>query len=440
MPSENPNPRKVFFLLEGILYSALVLYAIRFLHFPNRAIYWRSAYLLLFIAMLLVWRQYRSIGLATDICVIVAFMWWIYRGIGYSSSPFTFLPLIVCLWLSAVYRLQWRYSPLLAWCLPAAWFLLSRSSPPMPTHTSHYLVLGSSFLMLSVYTLMRLGRPKAAPARIDCLVSSYSGNTAHFADLFMQGARSRGAEVILHRFHHFKSFSADFAGDALAIAFPVYGCKPPWPLLYYLAFKLPRGGGKSACILYTCIGGAENAGIVCWLLLTLKGYRVTGRNMSVYPVNIATFRLGPRRLWKRLDGLFPRRGDLTYQIECGRDFADGELCGIPFIFALTPAFLFGIALDNKLFDTLLYRNHVFKKRCTQCGICVDFCPAERLTMVDGYPKAKGTCMICLGCVNICPTNAMHLWCWTEYGNRYPPKYKKFVAQKEINKNEAHHGE
>ena len=47
-------------------------------------------------------------------------------------------------------------------------------------------------------------------------------------------------------------------------------------------------------------------------------------------------------------------------------------------------------------------------------------------MVDGYPKPEGECMICMGCVNVCPKNAMHLWCFTEYGNRYPSKYKKYM--------------
>ena len=212
------------------------------------------------------------------------------------------------------------------------------------------------------------------------------------------------------------------------MAFPVYGCKPPWPFLYYLVFKLPTGRGKSAAILYTCIVGAENAGILCWLFIKLKGYRVICRNMSVYPVNIPTFRLGPRRLWKFLDKLFPRQAVNNFQQEAGRKFVNGERGDIPFIFALTPAFIFGILLDNKLFDTFLYRNHVMKKRCNQCNICIDYCPAERLTIVNNYPKAKGTCMICMGCVNICPTNAMHLWCWTEYGNQYKTRYKKYVTR------------
>jgi ferredoxin len=283
--------------------------------------------------------------------------------------------------------------------------------------------------MLLVYTRGRYLKPKRCPEKIDVIISSYSGNTAHFADLFLRGAQETDLDVTQHRFHHYKSFNPVFRGDALVIAFPIYGCKPPWPFLYYLVFKLPSGKGKAAYILYTCIGGAENAGILCWLILTLKGYRVMGRNMAVYPLNVPTFRLGTKKLWKFLDTLLPRNSEVDFQKECGRKFARGENSGIPFIFALTPAFLAGILIDNKFFDTFLYRNHVLKKRCNQCGICIDFCPAERLKMVKNYPKAKGTCMLCLGCINNCPKNAMHMWFWTEYGQPYNPKYKRFLNLK-----------
>ena len=49
-------------------------------------------------------------------------------------------------------------------------------------------------------------------------------------------------------------------------------------------------------------------------------------------------------------------------------------------------------------------------------------------MIDGYPRARGACMICLGCVNLCPHNAMHMLCWTEYGQPYKPRWPELVVK------------
>lgn len=423
-----PKVIRSTFFIEGILFSILVFYITRFFPFSNRDTFWITAYLLLFTLTIIIYRHYRSLGLVMDIIVIVAFIWWIYTGVGYKTRSYVFFPLMIALWLSISHKLKWKYSVLLAWSVPLFWFVFSHESALLPSRTTHYFVLISSFLMLFVYTLMIYIQPRSHLKKIDFILCSYSGNTAHFASLFMDGAKETGTDIVVHRFHHYKSFKSSLHGDSLVIAFPVFGCKPPWPFLNYLVFKLPSGRGKPAFILYTCIGGAENAGILCWLILTLKGYRVIGRNMAVYPLNVPTFRLGPRNIWKYLDTVFPRQGDITYQLDCGREFAKGQISGIPFIFALTPAFIVGILIDNKLFDTFLYRNHVIKKRCNQCGICIDFCPVERLKMVNDYPKAKGTCMICLGCINNCPKKAMHFWFLTEYGIQYKLKHKQCIVK------------
>jgi len=328
------------------------------------------------------------------------------------------------MWVTVTQRMRSRYASFLAAAVSAGWFFYFNQTPVGDFRTPHYLYLASSVSMLLVHAVTRFGHRIETIRTIDIIVGSYSGNTAHFTDSFIQGAEQAGAEVAYHRFHRYKAFSPELRGDALVIAFPIFGCKPPWPFLSYLLFELPKGRSKPAFILYTCIGGAENAGILCWLILTLKGYRVVGRNWGVYPINVPTFRLGPRRLWKFLDSLSPLKWDAAGQIECGRHFAMGLPAGIPFIFAWTPCFLVGMLLDNKWLDRVLYRNHVMKRRCNQCGICIDYCPAQRLRMSDGYPKPAGECMICMGCVNICPKNAMHIWCFTEYGNRYPFKFKK----------------
>ena len=86
-------------------------------------------------------------------------------------------------------------------------------------------------------------RELADPA-IDVLLCSYSGNPAHFTEAFAGGAREAGAAVRIHRFHYAARFRDSLDGDALVLAFPVIGWKPPWPFLDFLIRSLPAGNGR----------------------------------------------------------------------------------------------------------------------------------------------------------------------------------------------------
>jgi NAD-dependent dihydropyrimidine dehydrogenase PreA subunit len=346
--------------------------------------------------------------------------WLLLDGFSPKNAAFAYLPLVCAVFIAASHRIQMRFTWVLVWLLTAGWWALVSITYPGNLTPVHYIYLAATGLMLIVYSISVFTKPVTTPNKIDLILCSYSGNTAHYAELFAQGAQAEGAEITIHRFHHYREFQPKLNGDSLVVAYPVIGWKPPWPLFNYLLLKLPWGSWKPAFLLYTSAGGPENAGVLVWLILLLKGYCVVGRNTAVYPVNIATVRLGPARLWHYLDSLLPRRMAVENQISAGRDFVLGHRTGLPFILWPTPLFFIGIALDNKIID-IIYRNHVFRKRCNNCGICVQFCPAQRLRMVKGFPRSKGTCALCFGCINICPQNAMHLWLLTEYGNAYRGK-------------------
>ncbi len=137
-------------------------------------------------------------------------------------------------------------------------------------------------------------------------------------------------------------------------------------------------------MLYCCAGGPENAHLLLWLILRWKGWRPVGRSWGVYPLNVATFRWGPRALWRFLDRLVPLPTDAAAVRAHGAAFGRGEPAGYPFDLAL-PLFIGGILIDNKWVDTL-YRNYAWRRRCNGCGICVAFCPAQRLYLKDGRPR------------------------------------------------------
>ncbi|MCP4150017.1 MAG: hypothetical protein GY757_19885, partial [bacterium] len=292
LQSTTPGLMGWVFFLAAILYAILINYHITLkLYLPVATIWAIVTYFV-----------YRSLGLAFDFFVMIFLIFALYGGVRSNGIFLLYLPLITGVVLCVAHKINSRTSLFLAWAAPLTWFVISNDTAIKDFGILHYLLLLSAILMVLVFTMIFFYNPGKPLKKIDFLLCSYSGNTAHFSEQFTAGAEEAGAEVNMHRFHYYKSFKpakpavvtvkpdvdepvkpgvaeSVFDGDALVIAFPVFGGKPPWPFLNYLLFRLPRAKGKPAFILYTCIGGAENAGILCWLILTLKGYRVVGRNV-----------------------------------------------------------------------------------------------------------------------------------------------------------------
>ena len=368
---------------------------------------------------------YRSWAVLLEVCTLPAVVV-IARDLGFDHEPVLLLTVVsaalawtawravcpVALAASALLVGVWAY----AFCLEdlgvAAAIALS--------------LTGWQWLMLGLAHLDRSARP---PRQVDLVLASYSGNTAHMTEYFAEGMAQGGAEVTLHRYHYLEDAPPELAGDAVVVSFPVFGWKPPWPVLDWILKGMPPGRGKTAYVLYSAAGGPENTAVVAHLLLRLRGYRVVGHTWGQYPISVATFRLGPKALWRWLDGLVPLNPDVVAIRRDGEAFARGLPSGYPPVLWPSPLPILGLLLDNRWLNRLVYRNHAFRKRCNGCGLCARYCPVGRLTMVDGRPKARGTCSLCLGCINHCPTNAMQMWFFSEYGNPYWTRWPKKVVKK-----------
>jgi NAD-dependent dihydropyrimidine dehydrogenase PreA subunit len=408
--------------LVYVLFSTGILVSARYFHFSSFLLFW-------VVGALPMAFLYRSVSVFMDLSIFLI-IGWLIGDRGSEHEMFLLFSLVVFLLLMASYRVRSKSAVIIALALAVLWFVAANGLDFRGAGLPEYFLFLATVTGMFIYCYSTIGAISSRPHSIDLILCSYSSNTAHYAFKFAEGARKGGAQVVIHRFHYYKTFDAALNGDALVIAFPVYGGKPPWTFCDYLVKRLPKGNGKSAFVLYTAAGGPENAGIVAWALLTLKGYRVMGRNWATYPMNVPTFRLLPGRVCTFLDRLFPLRKDIERAVESGEEFALGGLTGLPFLLLPSPLFIIGFILDNKLLDSLLYWNYARKKRCIQCGLCVRYCPTVRLSMKNGYPKAWGACCLCMSCVNLCPTRAMNIACWTEYGRQYKPRWPKLLVKTE----------
>ncbi|MFA6472778.1 MAG: 4Fe-4S binding protein [Candidatus Latescibacterota bacterium] len=420
MNVQNGKLRIVYSLF--ILFSALMLISIKYYHFSSFPVFWAAGAvsLLLF---------YRSGAVFMDMTVILI-AWWLFCAHGVCREIFFTFSLVSILLIMSSYRLRSRIAGISALILACLWFAAAGGFDFRGAGFWEYFIFSFTIAGMFMYGFSTLRAVPSAPCSLDFILCSYSSNTAHYAYRFIEGVKKGGAEVTLHRFHYYKEFDADLKGDALAIAFPVYGWKPPWTFCSYLLKKLPRGNGKPAFVLYTAAGGPENAGIAAWVLLTLKGYRVMGRNWTAYPMNVPTFRLLPGRVCAFLDKCLPLKVDSERVTESGEEFARGGYAGMPFILLPFPLVIVGFLLDNKLLDSVLYWNYARKSKCIRCGLCIRYCPTGRLVEVKGYPRARGACCLCMSCVNLCPTSAMQIAGWTEYGRQYKPRWPELLIKTE----------
>lgn len=67
--------------------------------------------------------------------------------------------------------------------------------------------------------------------------------------------------------------------------------------------------------------------------------------------------------------------------------------------------------------------------CKSCGLCEKVCPNSNITLEDGTPKFGEKCDLCLGCLNVCPVDAIDFGKSTHGKKRY--KNRRISAEELI---------
>ena len=76
---------------------------------------------------------------------------------------------------------------------------------------------------------------------------------------------------------------------------------------------------------------------------------------------------------------------------------------------------------NKNFRDNVYgsdKSFYAEDTCTSCGICVNICPVNNITLVEGIPQWQHKCQQCLACINFCPEKCIQFGDKTLKTQRY----------------------
>ncbi|MBE7016690.1 MAG: 4Fe-4S dicluster domain-containing protein [Ruminococcaceae bacterium] len=184
---------------------------------------------------------------------------------------------------------------------------------------------------------------------------------------------------------------------------PVYA----WQMAHVFEDFIRSGsfeGSRDAYFLITCGGSIAGAGKYMEKLCKEKGLNYMGTLPVVMPENyVAMFAVPDEDKSAKMIRIARKRIEkYAVSISEGKAFEEGKkgfmdkfLSG-----AVNTGFYKGFVSAKKFYTT---------DKCIACGKCVELCPLNNISIVDGKVKWGGNCTHCMACISYCPTEAI------EYG-------------------------
>jgi len=232
-----------------------------------------------------------------------------------------------------------------------------------------------------------------------------TGNTRRAAELFQLQLNSMGYECeIVNWVHH--DFASWIDADAFGFAFPVHTYREPTPFRKKLK-KLPKlkNTEKPIFIINCCDGAIGNSFYRVGKILKKKGAIIIGTytyyahsNVLMWESNMSGSDV--RHSKNRDHRMLHFAKALPELIKKKEPVKIDHYLGTGIIGRMVGDWHLRVAMIKG-------KIQVDKDKCTQCGICADACMAQCITL-DPYPKVNmKECVVCLGCLNLCPTDALN---------------------------------
>jgi len=233
----------------------------------------------------------------------------------------------------------------------------------------------------------------------DIYVFSGTGNTLTIAKKIAEVFNAVGIKAGVHRIEATSPDSINLR-STIGIGTTV-ACWNTYPMVKKWLKSLPKADGTEV-FLFDSMGDSS----LCMLAsigkeLEKKGYKIIGSKDFVMPNNFLLVETENKKQ-EKLNKTIPLVEEFASSIiEDKADIVKGGL--IYSLFFAVTSFLVNTwrwKLSQKIFGF-----KINNKICTKCGLCVQICPKNNITM-NGFPVFNGNCELCLRCVSYCPAKAI----------------------------------
>ena len=240
---------------------------------------------------------------------------------------------------------------------------------------------------------------------------SPAGTTRHAARIIKESLDGTSAEVLALDLGIFRNHSAfkkmiraSGAGDCLFVGSPVYRSVAVPPVMSFIK-ELSKGKNLAAAPFVTW--GAVTSGIALWQMgraLKEKGFVLTGA-ASVVSEHCMMWRSKAPS-----GGGRPNAEDDRKLKEWARELFERVQLGSVAPLALSDLDYQPRAHAEEMKQKIgkpweIVPKTVDEKKCTQCGVCVEECPAAAVSL-DPFPAFEETCFDCFNCIRLCPEDAI----------------------------------
>ncbi|MDR3282989.1 MAG: EFR1 family ferrodoxin [Candidatus Methanoplasma sp.] len=199
----------------------------------------------------------------------------------------------------------------------------------------------------------------------------------------------------------FKAGNLEFADDSIGLVFPVYFGGLPAIVERFL--KESKLDAEYLFAVLTYGGGAMNSVKILEKTAAKNGVRFDYINaiemidnyVPLYNIEKEIAKGPGKDIEGRLDAIAKdidaKKTGVSRQSGLGLRLAGGIVRSIPSM---------SVRPDRD-------KTFIIDESCNKCGICAKACPVGNI-VVDDSVKHLHRCEWCLGCINLCPENAVHL--------------------------------
>jgi Pyruvate/2-oxoacid:ferredoxin oxidoreductase delta subunit len=242
-----------------------------------------------------------------------------------------------------------------------------------------------------------------------------TGNAKRAAEWIVEEANKKGLKTQLLNIAKLQKNAILPAGEntLLGFCYPTHGFNAPPIVLQFLMQFSKAEFGNNVFVLNTRAGmkmrklftpGLSGlAQILPAIILRSKGYRIIGYRPIDLPSNWISVHPGLKQ--SVVNSIFARCKDITKQfsnkILNGKKVHRG-LYDLPVDLLISP-----LALAYYFYGRfILSKTFIATDACNQCGLCVQDCPVNAISMVNEKPYWSYNCESCMHCMNYCPQRAI----------------------------------